>query len=78
MDTKQSYETKCGVRVFIVGTAAPFPGCVPGILVRRGKLTAATLVWIRHRFVSTVGALIVTRAVLWTTMALQVGAPPLL
>lgn len=60
------------------GHGCTFPGCVPSILVRRGKLTAATLVWIRHRFVSTVGALIVTRAVLWTTMALQVGAPPLL
>lgn len=67
-----------GIRVFIVGTAA-LPGCGPGTFHNRARnLTAATLVWIRHRllaqWVAAQGALIVARAVLSTTMALQLGA----
>lgn len=67
-----------GIRVFIVGTAA-LPGCGPGTFHNRARnLTAATLIWIRHRllahWVTAQGALIVARAVLSTTMALQLVA----
>lgn len=71
-----------GIRVFIVGTAA-LSGCGPGAFHNTAQnLTAATLVWIRHRllaqWVVAQGALIMTCAVLSTTMALQLGALPLL